>query len=842
MTNPLETCPLETSALETCPLETRPPPNSAPGTATPGIAAPGIAAPGTATFGIAAPATAGFATAASATSTLDASPSASVPAALDVTLLQQPSPEPLLPGNAPDSTSTDAPPSHAVASTEDWQAQAALLQRFLLVQPDHLDALQMLGVLHGTHGNPLAAADCFGRACPLSPHDSALRLNLARALHESGQHALALAQYEQLIAQGEADAATWTDRGTVLRKLGRPQEALESYGRALAMAPPHAAAWINQGNLLHELGRFTEALAFHDIALALLPESPTTLSNMAATLEKLERLEAALGCLNQALALDPENPVPWSSAGVVLRKLKRFDASLAHHDRAIALQSYAVSGWTNRALTLNEMQRFDEALESHDRAVQLDPDQPEAWLHRGVTLNHLERHAEAADHYTQAIALQPDFGQAWMNRAISKIHDGRHADALADFDRAFELLPNEPSILVERATALYTLARAQAGNRVAHHADTSTTAGPLHRYERAVEDFGSALAMNDSLAQTWMNRAVVLAELNRVDDALADLARAVQIAPDCPDAHFNAGLLHLSRGDYEAGWQGHEYRFSGMDPQAELHTDLPRWDGKESLTGKRLLVWAEQGYGDMLQFCRYVPIVAARHAGAEVLFEVPPSLASLCATLPGCRVIVQGDPALAADWQIPLMSLPLALGGTDIPASAHYLTADPALVREWRERLGPAPSGLRIGIACSGNPRHKGNAVRSIPLALMAPLQRYGTLYLLQNQLLDEDRARLATQPAISDVGSKLADFSATAAVVANMDLVISVDTSIAHLAGALGKQVWVVLPWVADWRWLRERGDSPWYPTARLFRNPELEGWRVLDGLEKALSGLVAS
>jgi tetratricopeptide (TPR) repeat protein len=771
---------------------------------------------------------------------LDASSLGDVPAALDVTIARQLAPKPTSSNSAPDTASPKEPASNAAETTDDWQAQAALLQNFLLIRPDHHDALQMLGVLHGTHGNPLAAADCFGRACALSPHDSALRLNLARALHESGQHALALAHYEQLIALGEADAAAWTDRGTVLRKLGRREDALESYRHALAMAPQHTAAWVNQGNLLHEMGRFTAALASHDIALSLQPESATTLSNMAATLEKLERLEAALNCLNQALALDPDNPVPWSSAGVVLRKLKRFEASLVHHDRAVALQSDAVGAWTNRALTLNEMQRFDEALQSHDRAVQVDPDQPEAWLHRGVTLNSLGRHAEAADHYTRAIALQPEMGQAWMNRAIAKVYGGRHADALPDFDRAVELLPEQPAVLVERANALYGLARTEAGSRGQHPAGAPTTTGPLHRYERAVSDFSLALAMNDSLVQAWMNRAVALAELNRVDEALADLARAVEIQPDCAEAHFNAGMLHLSRGDYEAGWQGYEYRWSVINHEAPRHADLPRWDGKTSLAGKRLLVWAEQGYGDMLQFCRYLPLLAARHAGAEILFEVAASVADLFASLPGCRVIVQGDSEVCADFQIPLMSFPRTLGGTDVPASPHYLKANPALVLEWRERLTPATLGLRIGIACSGNPRHKGNAPRSVPLALMARLRRHGTLYLLQNQLLDEDRAYLATQPAITDVGKQLVDFSATAAVVANMDLILSVDTSIAHLAGALGKPVWVVLPWVADWRWLRERSDSPWYPTARLFRNPELEGWRVMDEVEQALAELV--
>jgi tetratricopeptide (TPR) repeat protein len=776
------------------------------------------------------------------TNPLDASTRASVPTAPPSSI-----PDPAVPAASSSSSAPgDAGPepiSQNPGAIDNWQAQAALLQRFLLLHPQHLDALQMLGVLHGTHGDALAAADYFGRACALSPRDSALRLNLARALHESGQHAAALAQYEQLIAHGEADAAAWTDRGTVLRKLGRREEALHSYHEALAMAPQHGAAWSNQGNLLHELGRFAEALACHDHALDLQPGSAAILSNKAAALEKLERLEPALDCLQLALELDPGNPVPWSNAGVVLRKLKRFDASLAHHDRAVALQWDQVEAWTNRALTLNEMQRFEEALHSHDRALELDPDRPEAWLHRGVTLNHLQRHAEAADQCTRAIALQPDLGQAWLHRAIAQTHEGRHADALADFDRAIDLLPREPAILVERANALHTLARTAAGS---HDADPAA-AGALHRYENAVENFNAALAMDASLVQAWMNRAVALAELNRVDEALADLARAVAIQPDCADAHFNAGVLQLSRGDYAAGWQGYEYRWSKTDHDASRHAGVPRWDGHAALDGRRLLVWAEQGYGDMLQFCRYLPRLAARHSAAEILFEVPASLSGLCASLPGCRVTVQGNaqgnarggPEVNADWQVPLMSLPLALGATDIPASIPYLAANPALVREWRERLGAASNRLRIGIACSGNPRHKGNALRSVPLALLARLQRHGKLYLLQNQLQDNDRAFLAAHPEIANVGKQLTDFSATAAVVANMDLVISVDTSLAHLAGALGKPVWVVLPWAADWRWLRDRNDSPWYPTARLFRNPELEGWRVLEVLEQALSVL---
>jgi hypothetical protein len=283
--------------------------------------------------------------------------------------------------------------------------------------------------------------------------------------------------------------------------------------------------------------------------------------------------------------------------------------------------------------------------------------------------------------------------------------------------------------------------------------------------------------------------------------------------------------MELRLGHFPAGWPHHEYRWKLPRMPLYRHRSLPPWTGAEPVAGRRLLVWSEQGFGDTVQFCRYVPILA--QSGAQVVLEVQPELKGLLETLAGwTELIGDGEPLPACDLQVPLLSLPLAFGTqlSTIPSVLPYLRPDASKVAQWRQRLGEV-GGLRVGIACSGSTRHLNDRNRTMRLQQFAPLYDKAQLVLLQKDVRVEDELELREAP-ILDPRAQLADFSDTAALIECLDLVISVDTAVVHVAGALGKPVWVLLSTDADWRWMLERSETPWYPTARLFRQQRLGDW----------------
>jgi hypothetical protein len=337
------------------------------------------------------------------------------------------------------------------------------------------------------------------------------------------------------------------------------------------------------------------------------------------------------------------------------------------------------------------------------------------------------------------------------------------------------------------------------------------------------------------------NRGNALQDLMRHDEALASLARAVALKPDYASAYWNESLTRLLQGDFEAGWKLYEWRWRMDSPN--WPAGIPQWLGEERLNGKTIVLHAEQGLGDAIQFCRYAKLVAAR--GATVLLQVRPALTALLRNLEGVsRVTAGGERLPPHDFHCPLLSLPLAFKTRleTIPADVPYLFADPQRATRWRRRLGDAPSP-RTGLVWAGSMTHKNDRNRSLPLLrLLEALPAGIRCYSLQKELRDGDRELLRQRPEIVHLGDDLADLTDTAALLSELDLVISADTSVVHLAGAMGKPVWVLLPFAPDWRWLLDRDDSPWYPTARLFRQTAIGDWagvlsRVSDELTATAS-----
>ena len=475
-------------------------------------------------------------------------------------------------------------------------------------------------------------------------------------------------------------------------------------------------------------------------------------------------------------------------------------------------------------LAFNARNQHQKALESFDLAIQMQPDFFEAHGNRGAMLAALGRHHDAIESYRNALAIKPDFADAHCNLGAALTHLQRYDEALASLDRALALRRNYPEALYNRGNALK----------------------PLKRYEEALASFDQAIALHPDHADAHNNRGQVLRELERYDEALASYDRAMALRPQHIMAHCNAAALRLLTGDFERGWSHYEWRWlkKSVVP-LKRNFSQPAWSGGQPITGKTILVHSEQGLGDTIQFCRYAPLLAAR--GARVIFEVQKTLQVLITTLGGvAQIVPKGSPLPPFDLHCPLVSLPLAFGTRleTIPSMTGYLSAPAQRMTTWQSRL-QGQRHPRIGLIWSGNPGHERDRERSVTLREFLPLLDAlgadATFVSLQKDVRAEDAAFLKARADILDYGNALEDFSDTAALISQLDLVISVDTRVAYLAGALGKPTWILLTYFPDWRWLLDRDDSPWYPTARLFRQDESRTWggvitRVCQALRPAI------
>jgi tetratricopeptide (TPR) repeat protein len=577
-----------------------------------------------------------------------------------------------------------------------------------------------------------------------------------------------------------------------------------------------------EASALHQAGRLAEAEKTYQQILAAEPDHFDSLHLLGIISHQRGDHAQALRHIDLALKVIPDNALALNNRGIALKELKRFEEALASYDRALALQPDYAAALLGRANTLTALQRLDEALAGYDRALAVRRDFTDAHVGRGNALYALQRFEEALADYDRAVALRPDHAEAYSSRGATLHELKRFEEALASYDRALALLPD------------YAEARYNRGNAL--HA--------LNRFEEALADYDRALALRPDYAEALVNRGITLHQLKRIADALASYDRALALRPDYVAAHYNEGMSRMLIGDIHRGWQKLEWGWVAAR-QRYIKRDFPQpqWRGSNEIAGKTVLLHAEQGFGDMIQFCRYIPRVA--ELGARVIFEVYAPLRELMGTLPGvAQFISTGEPLPDFDMHCPMMSLALALGAgpAAMPAQTPYLRASPQAVTDWNGRLGPRHRP-RIGLAWSGRPAHDNDHNRSMRLGAFLPgVAGFDATYVsLQREVREHDAALLQERGDVLHFGDELKTYADTAALIANLDLVIAVDTSVAHLAGALAKPVWILLPFIPDWRWLLDRDDSPWYPTARLFRQDETRGWdgvvaRVHDALDEYL------
>jgi tetratricopeptide (TPR) repeat protein len=574
--------------------------------------------------------------------------------------------------------------------------------------------------------------------------------------------------------------------------------------------PPAAAAdpqaIFDQALAFHRAGLLTEAEELYRRVLKTHPKSFDCRHLLGVITYQRGDYAGAIAQIDLALKINSEVADAHLNRGNALKKLKRLEEALASYDRAVALKAGDPLIHNNRGSVRRELKRFADALDDFDAAIALKPDFSEAFNNRGNTHKDLEQFDAALADYSQAIALNRGNADALSNRGNLHKQLERHDEALADYDAAIARDPRNAEALYNRGTTLCD----------------------LERLDAALADFDRALAIKPDYVDALYNRAVTLMGLGRIEDALKVVEQVIALDPDHPQAYWSRAMGNLTLGRYREGWIDYERRTQTDPVLAPWHTcGRPQWGGERDIAGRTLLLHSEQGHGDSIMAARYVK--GALALGARVILDVPSALAPLMRQIEGVRVLTQGEAVPAFDLHCPLMSLPRAFDTTldTIPADGPYLRAPAAHLEKWRSRL-PQNGRPRVGFAWAGNPDHKRDKTRSIALAHIRPMLTRSDVafFSLQRDLRAGDGEMLQDLPQVSALGDEIETFADTAAIVSLLDLVISVDTSVVHLAGALGRPVWVLLPFLPDWRWLLDRADSPWYPTARLFRQRTIGDW----------------
>jgi tetratricopeptide (TPR) repeat protein len=566
-------------------------------------------------------------------------------------------------------------------------------------------------------------------------------------------------------------------------------------------------------------------------------------------------LEAQL-CCQQALGADANHADTLHLMGCLSLHAGQHDHAVAWIARAIR-QDPKPEYLASLGTTLQQQGRYEEALGVLDKAVQLRPDQAELWRQLGDILVQLMRYDQALLSFQHVLKLDPRHPDALYKSGALFNQLGRHKEAITHLDLSDKVLPNHGPTLQARAQTLYNLNRleeSQAEGRRAYrldpdNADTCNNIGAalraLGRYQEALGWFDKALKIRPGLVEALDNKIIALFQLHRFDEVFALYDRTKSLKLDTAITEWNVSLAYLLTGNFEAGWPRHQARLK-LPSASYPRFPQPMWLGAEEIEGKTILVCADEGLGDTIQFVRYVPVLAER--GARVVLAVQDPLQRLLSGLSGVSrcVPMSAIGALPAfELHCPVSSLPLAFGTRldTIPSATSYLPSPASSQRQaWEDRLGPH-ARLRVGLVWSGSPTHTNDANRSIPLKVLSRIIDVDAAFIsLQKDPRPRDRA-LLEQTGIVELTTHLSDFAETAALLSCLDLVITVDTSVAHLAGALGCPTWILLPWTPDYRWLLDRDDSPWYPTMRLFRQTASRDYApVVDRVRSELLTLISA
>ena len=610
-----------------------------------------------------------------------------------------------------------------------------------------------------------------------------------------------------MIADDVGSADLHWQRASALLALGRLDDAAEDFREACRLRPESAPFHNDLGVVLARRGRREEAAAQYREAIRLKADFPDPHNNLGNTLRLDGRLDEAVACYREAIRLRPAYPEAHHNLGIALAAQGRHDAAVACFHQAIRLRPGDAEAFINLGGALQDLNRHDEAVAAFSEAIQRQPRNARAHKNLGIVYSRQNKFDDAVRCYREAIRLRPDYADAHNDLGIALARQNKFADAAESYRKALEHRPN------------YAEAHNNLGNALRN----------LGGFAEAIAAYDRAIELKPNYADAYNNRGIACSEMARFDEAVASYTRCLSLRPQHVDAHLNRALTWLRQGNFALGWAEYESRLRKrtLSKRPQLQ---PAWNGFPP-RGLRLLLIAEQGLGDSLQFIRYAPVL--KQMGATVIFECPEKLLKLFAGMPGIDILFpHGTEAPAHDMHAALMSLPGLLGTTleTVPAELPYIHPDPARVERWGRELAVYPE-FKVGINWQGNPGYAGDFHRSMPLRHFAALARVPgvRLFSLQKFAGSEQLKELGEAFPVVDLGSRLDEgdgsgpFLDTAAVLKNLDLFVTSDTAVAHLAGALGVPVWVPLSTSASWQWMHEREDCPWYPTMRLFRQARL-------------------
>jgi len=554
----------------------------------------------------------------------------------------------------------------------------------------------------------------------------------------------------------------------------------------------------------HQAGRLSEAEAGYRAVLQRAPSHPACLHFLGMLAIQHGRAEEGVDLIGRAIALTTQSPVAQfhNNIAAALRSLNRLDEAANHCARAVALEPNYARAHYSLGEIRQQQGMLPQAVTSYDAALRYEPNNVAARKALAKCLKNLGRFADAARHYERVLSAEPGNAEMHNDMGVVLQEQGALVRAIAHYRQATVL---KPDFMVG-------------------HFNLGVALKKCDQLDEAAAHYARALALEPKFAQAHFNLGIVLAEQGKLAEALTHYRRSLELLPNQPDVHWNEALALLLSGDLRAGFAKYYWRWhrNGLSPRRFIE---PAWDGRD-LNGQSILLYAEQGFGDTIQFLRYAAMVKAR--GGHVIVEVQPGLEHLAQTVPGVdEVVPVGGTLPPFTCHAALLELPRLFDTTleTIPAMAPYLTVDAARVQAWRTRLN---EGLHVGLVWRGSPTNGNDHRRSMSAATMAKIAAPSgiTFVNLLHNAREEELDFLARAGSIRNFGAEITDWAETAALVASLDLVVTVDTAMSHLAGALGKPVWVMLPFAPDWRWMLRRDDTPWYPTMRLFRQQTPGDW----------------
>ncbi|WP_221763717.1 tetratricopeptide repeat protein [Methyloradius palustris] len=673
--------------------------------------------------------------------------------------------------------------------------------------PNHADALHFVGLTYIRTQNYQEGLASIKRAILIKPDHAEAHYNLGNVYSELGHSDEAITEYQQAISIKPDYANAYNNLGNVFNVSKRTDEAIACYQQALLLHPDFSQAYNGLGIAFGEQKNFEAAVDAYQHAIRLKPNFADAHNNLAVARKELGLTELAIESFKNAITFRPDYADAHIALGNILNEQGRFDEAISSYKDALAIRQDVEAAF-KLGNALNALNRFDEALPYYELALSINPDFADAHNSLGVALSEVERFEEAFAAYNKALVIEPDHFIALNNLGNTLIDVGQ-------YDRAIDCFKRLLSINHDFADAYNGW-----GNAL----------NELEQVEDAIVCYQQALAIKPDYVRAIYNFGVVLARLRKFDEALEQYESALSIQPDFTEAQWNRGLIYLLHGQWLNGWHDYKMRWQLKGATQLPVTSYPQWLGDQSIAGKKLLIQFEQGFGDAIQMLRYVNLLEAQ--GVECWIQSPPQLSKLVSrSFQGAHVLEGNVFSEHLDYRIPVMSLPLAMktfSEAAIPNSTPYLIADSARIGYWKKQLSSA-SVATVGLVWRGNSSHKNDRNRSIalaeyiPLILANPLIQFVTL---QQDLAAQERDQLKPHNNVRILDKELIDFDETSAVMSALDLVITVDSAPAHLAGALGKPTWILLCFAGEWRWLHERTDSPWYPSATLFRQSNRGNW----------------